>query len=54
MVEVSMAGPVAWDSEMEGGQPLVPPLAIVGERLGGGGSVDLSCRYFLGEGGGGC
>ena len=27
MVEASVAGPVAWDSEMEVGQPLVPPLA---------------------------
>ena len=27
MVEVSAAGPVARDSEMEVGQPLVPPLA---------------------------
>jgi len=27
MIEASAAGPVAWDSEMEVGQPLVPPLA---------------------------
>ena len=27
MIEVSAAVPVAWDLEMEGGQPLVPPLA---------------------------
>jgi len=27
MVEVSVAGPVARDSKMEVGQPLVPPLA---------------------------
>ena len=27
MVEASVAGPMAWDSDMEVGQPLVPPLA---------------------------
>ena len=57
MVEVCMVGPVARDSEMEVGQPLVPPLAqglpaAVGERPGGSG--DLSCEYFPVEGAGGC